>query len=192
MGGGSVPSDLPQAQLNVVSCSFCGARGEVDHFLILTVRPPAAVVHRAARRHPTQAVPADGSDQLGQPSCRATASSEVVESNARRCFPANAPVAVITPRRLRRSVAGDHWRSADVANMSARDETLPHRSRGRRQRSTVDPTSPARRCHDQKPCKPCNTITETISPARIGGRPTTGREQIGNHVRREQPVPMLG
>ena len=124
-------------------------------------------------------------------SCRATASSRTVESNARRDLPATAPVSTIT------------WRTASKIRFgrSDRQPAPPVRQRARMEGASVD-GDPTRRLPPQverdrirrPPDQTGRATFATRSPPRprpAARRAATARgKQILEHLRRKQPLPM--
>jgi hypothetical protein len=106
-------------------------------------------------------------------SCRATASSSTVESNARRVLPARTPVEVMTSRttskiRCGRSLAASRRRQyVNVEGWNPDASTAyPHAAFQRR--SNVSASTASR---SEYACSDCNTNTEAMTSGGTEGRP---------------------
>lgn len=113
----------------------------------------------------------------------ATASSNTVESNARRFFPASTPVSATTPRttskiRSGRSEAANRRRhTVNVLGWNPAASTpRPHAAFHRRSNVTASAAS-----RSDNPCKACNTMTVATTSGATDGRPRPeGNKSVNN------------
>lgn len=126
-------------------------------------------------------------------SCVATASSRIVESNARLLRPRSTPVSVTTAStasaiRCGRSEAASRLRQ--YVNVDGSNPRCPtgspvatfHRRSDRRH---------ATASRSLKPCKACSTMTDATTSTGIDGRPRPEGPQVVEHHGREPHPPLI-
>lgn len=126
-------------------------------------------------------------------SCVATASSRIVESNARRVLPASTPVSATTSRTASKirfgamELASRRRQYVNVVGWNAAASTAnPHAAFHRRSNVTASAAS-----RSESPCNACSTSTvATTTPERSDGH--ARHEQISEHHIREQLLPLPG
>ena len=124
----------------------------------------------------------------------ATASSNTVESNARRVLPVSTPVSAITVadgvEDPLRPVAGPQLVAPQRQHRRMEPLVVSASPAATFQRRSVRNACTASR--SDRPSSDCSTITVAITSAGTDGRPRPDAEQIGEQLVREQPLAVLG